>query len=226
MLPGPCSSGSCRACRLDLAIGNLERQRCEQCGDAALAQCTAIDAFDRDQRGRGDVHLDPPATARVKAVADQPRLDGRPHAVDDRQERLRDELERRGEHVVRAAFEDQARRRIGEDERHQQRLEDQAGAARRADGKAIFAGHHLARREGDVGRADRKAVARRTAQRARGLDRSDMLAHQPRLGALAARIDDAEGLAGDQRQRARIAHHLSPAFALRPVDDDHVSRYP
>lgn len=60
----------------------------------------ALQTIDRAQRSRRDIDLDPAAAARIETVPDEPCLDLGAHTVDDRQEAFRDEVERRGEHVV------------------------------------------------------------------------------------------------------------------------------
>jgi hypothetical protein len=71
------------------------------------------------------------------------------------------------------------------------------------------------------GRSYRKAAAFGSGNNARSLHRSQMLPHQTGLGALTADVADLERLAGDKRQRARIAHDLATAFAFRTVDFNH-----
>lgn len=68
-----------------------------------------------------------------------------------------------------------------------------------------------------------QSLALGIADDARRLDRGPMLAHEPRLRPLGADILDPDGLAGDDRERARIVHDLPATFVFRSVDDDHMS---
>ena len=181
----------------------------------------ALDAFDLHQGRWLNRNLDPATATRVKAMADQPRLDARTHPVDHRQEAAFDKVERRCHHVVGPALDGQARRRVGQYQRHQDGLQDETGAASRADFEMIIARRHTAWRKGHFRRADSKAIAPGISDTAGSLDGRDMLAHQPWLAAPAANGGDPERLAGDERQRARIAHDLPSAFAFRSIDDDH-----
>jgi hypothetical protein len=106
-------------------------------------------------------------------------------------------------------------RRAGEHERRQDRLQDEAGASGRADGEAVLARGHPARDEGELRRPDRQLLALGAADRARGLDGGDMLAHDSGARTVGPDLLDPEGLAGDERKGECGAQHLPSAFALR-----------
>jgi len=207
----------------EFPLGDVEGKAREQGGGGDREAGAPLDAVDRGERGGADVHLDAAAALREEAVAVEPRLDARAHAVENRQEDPLDEVEGRGGHIVRAALDDEARRPVREDERHQQGLQDETGAAGGPDRETVIAGADPARTEDELPRAEAQPLAFGAADLAGGLDRGQMLAHQSRLLALAADIGDAEGLPGDERERAGVAQHLAAAFAFRSVDGDHGS---
>ena len=158
---------------------------------------------------------DPEAAAagRVEAVARQLDRDARAGAVDEREERFLDEVEGRRVDVVRAAFEREEARGPRDHQRRQHRLQDERGAAGRADPEGVVAGRDLARLERELARADRRALDARATHLGRRQHGRQMLPLQ--AGPLATRPHalDAEGLAGDERERERRAYDLTAALA-------------
>lgn len=85
----------------------------------------------------------------------------------------------------------------------------------------VLAGPHRAGVEFECVRTHCGAGHLRAADPRGRFHGGDVLAHEAGFRTLAAHMDNAERLAGDQRARAGIAHHLPAAFTVRTVDLDH-----
>ncbi len=129
---------------------------------------------------------------------------------------------------VGAAFDDQARRALGEGQRQKQGLEDEAGGA----GAAALArlGHVegvTARprgRPGDEGEglgAQFRPLQPGVADASRRQDPRQVLGRQPRLRALGADVLDAHWLSQEGGEGQRGAQHLPAPLAVGAVNDDH-----
>ena len=96
---------------------------------------------------------------------------------------------------MRAALEHDACRAAGGDQRRQQGLENQARAARRANRHVVLTRLHRPRLEVDRRRAERGAAHLGPTDTRRGLDRSQVLAHQTQNAAFNRSIAEIEQVA-------------------------------
>ena len=83
----------------------------------------------------------------------------RSHAIDDRQERPFDEIERRRHEIMRAAFEYDMGRTIGEDQGRQDRLQNEICTSRRANSEPVVSGFHRSWPKSNFGASNSKAIA-------------------------------------------------------------------
>jgi hypothetical protein len=148
-------------------------------------------------------------------------VDRRAHPRQERGQRADEERERRRARVVRAADQGQAPpATVGQERRHD-RLGHEQGRAGAADVEAVVTRHQATGREGELGRAQARAVDGGARQRRRGLDAGQVLPQEAGLGPPGADVADGEALAGGERQRQRRADDLAAAFAVRAVDREH-----
>jgi hypothetical protein len=136
---------------LDLPLGDVERQASKIGAGAPIQQRAALDTINGRKRGRSDVDLDPATATRVEAMADKLCLNPRSHAVNDRQEDLADKIERRSQHIVRATLQHQAGWFVGENQRHENGLQDKPSGTSRPYRKMIVPRDHAPWPEGQFG---------------------------------------------------------------------------
>jgi hypothetical protein len=105
----------------------------------------ALNAGDWAQDRRRNLDFDPAGASRIKPMSYKPSLNAWTHPVNDRQKTLRDEIELRGQHVMRAAFEHETRRATCENKWHEDGLEDESGATGSADREVKLPGSNSAR---------------------------------------------------------------------------------
>ncbi len=150
--------------------------------DAAALVDAAVQQFDgMELRHGGDFDFQASAPGGIEAGTCERRFDLGAEAGELREEGVREEIERRGERIVRAAFQGQARGPIGEDQGRQDRLQHQRGAAGGADGEAVFASADFLGTEDQFARADLRSIGHRLADLRRGLHGGEMLAQQAGL---------------------------------------------
>ncbi|MNC85712.1 hypothetical protein D3C83_13240 [compost metagenome] len=140
------------------------------------------------------------AARRIKAVT----LDARGHpgteARELRQERRLEKSERGCAGVVGAALDHDARRRVRGDQRGQDGLEHEAGAARSTDVEMVNAGMHAAGLELERARADRVTDHVSGTDASCGGDGHRVLRAESGLVATRTDVLDAHGSARDERQ--------------------------
>ncbi len=181
---------------------------------ATTAVGAAFVQFDGLELWHGcDLDFEASAAGGVEAGAREGGFDFGAEAGESRQEGAREEIERRGEWIVRAAFQGQARGATSEDQRGQDRLQNQRGAAGGSDGEAIFARADLLRSEDQFARANLRAIGHRVSDLRRGQHGGEVLAQQAGLFAPGADVDNPKRLPGDERERQRSAEDLPSALA-------------
>ena len=160
-------------------IGNLGHGR----EDLSLLKRAAFGQIDRRQpaRRRGDADPKIAAAGREEAPAHQFCGAGRAHAVQNRQEGLLHEVERRRQGVMGAALQADRRRPRRQQERRKNRLQHEHGTAGSADREVIRPRNHCSRSELERGGGNSGPAHRGLADGLGRPDRREMLAHQTRL---------------------------------------------
>jgi hypothetical protein len=115
--------------------------------------------------------------------------------------------------VVRAAFEREQARPCGAHLRREHRLQDERGAAGRADCEGVVAGDDIIRLERELARADGRPFNLRAPDLRGGHDGRQVLPLQAGLLSPRPHALDAERLARDERERERRADDLPAALA-------------
>src|SRR5690606_347138 len=130
-----------------------------------------------------------------------------------------DEIRTRCQWVVRAALQPHPGGCLGLPQGRQQGLQYQRRRAGTADGEVILTGLYRTRHEPQRGRAQRRTFNLRITDLCRGVDGSQMLAHQPWTRTRGADVIHVAADAGAQAQGKRRPQQLPPA--LRSINFDH-----
>lgn len=104
-------------------------------------------------------------------------------------------------------------------QRGQQGLQDEGGAAAGADGKGVVSTHDFPRVEHEFHRSEFRAIDARFADFCGGFHAGEMLTHQPGLGPLATDVGHAKWTTGDEGQGERGAQELAAAGFARDLED-------
>jgi hypothetical protein len=169
----------------------------------------------------GDGDDDAAAASRIEAGPLEHRLDTWSHARHQRQEHAGEKVERRRGRIVRAAFDDDAARARGRDQRRQDRLQHERRAAGRPYRELVVARRHGAWRERQRLRVQLVTLDARGANGGGRLYGGQVLTQQSRLAPRGADALDAERRSGDQRQPERGTQNLPATLSDRSVQRDH-----
>ena len=207
----------------ELALGNIERQVREVSLRKHVGLRAALHKLYRFERlHRPDVGNDPASARRHEPIVCDLHIDIGAHPAQQRQIGGRHELERRRRRIVGAAADGDARRPARLQERQQNCLKHQHGAACRADGKLIGPRPQRARIEFKGRGADAGIVGMLAAtERCRRLQRGQVLAQQAGFLPPGPDVFHAERLAGQRGQAERRTQNLPAALTFRSINQNH-----